>query len=81
MLLARYIHRGREAYGIVEGEELRELARSPLRGLEASGTIHPLAEVTLLPPCRPEKIVAVGFNYRDHAAELNHPLPQSRFFS
>lgn len=75
MHIARYIHRGREAYGIVEGEELKELARPPFEGLEASGTIHPLAEVTLLPPCRPQKIVAVGLNYRDHAAELNHPLP------
>lgn len=76
MHLARYSHRGVEAYGILEGEELRELIRPPYEGLEAGGTIRALSEVTLLAPCRPEKIVAVGLNYRDHAAELNHPLPE-----
>ena len=36
-----------------------------------------LAPVTgqLLPPVMPSKIVAVGLNYRDHAAEQNKPLP------
>jgi 2-keto-4-pentenoate hydratase/2-oxohepta-3-ene-1,7-dioic acid hydratase in catechol pathway len=76
MLLARYVHRGLEACGIVEGEELRELACPPYEGLETTGTIISLREVSLLPPCRPEKIVAVGLNYGDHAAELNHPLPE-----
>jgi 2-keto-4-pentenoate hydratase/2-oxohepta-3-ene-1,7-dioic acid hydratase in catechol pathway len=76
MLLARYIHQGLEAYGIVDGEELRELACSPYEGFETTGTITSLREVSLLPPCRPEKIVAVGLNYSDHAAELNHPLPE-----
>ncbi len=30
---------------------------------------------TLLPPVEPSKIVAVGLNYRDHAAEQHKPLP------
>jgi 2-keto-4-pentenoate hydratase/2-oxohepta-3-ene-1,7-dioic acid hydratase in catechol pathway len=29
----------------------------------------------LLPPVSPSKIVAVGLNYKDHAAEQNKPLP------
>jgi 2-keto-4-pentenoate hydratase/2-oxohepta-3-ene-1,7-dioic acid hydratase in catechol pathway len=29
----------------------------------------------LLPPVEPSKIVAVGLNYKDHAAEQNKPLP------
>jgi 2-keto-4-pentenoate hydratase/2-oxohepta-3-ene-1,7-dioic acid hydratase in catechol pathway len=29
----------------------------------------------LLPPVLPSKIVAIGLNYRDHAAEQNKPLP------
>ena len=35
----------------------------------------PLAGATLLPPVEPSKIVAIGRNYRDHAAELGNPLP------
>ena len=31
--------------------------------------------VRILPPVVPSKIVAVGLNYRDHALEMNKPLP------
>jgi 2-keto-4-pentenoate hydratase/2-oxohepta-3-ene-1,7-dioic acid hydratase in catechol pathway len=34
-----------------------------------------LAEAALLPPVEPSKIVAVGRNYRDHAAELGNEVP------
>jgi 2-keto-4-pentenoate hydratase/2-oxohepta-3-ene-1,7-dioic acid hydratase in catechol pathway len=33
------------------------------------------APARILPPVNPSKIVAVGLNYRDHAAEMNKPLP------
>ena len=36
----------------------------------------PLAEATLLPAVRPSKIVCVGRNYREHAAELGHEVPK-----
>jgi len=32
--------------------------------------------VVLLAPVVPSKIVAVGLNYRDHAQEVNHPIPE-----
>jgi len=35
----------------------------------------PLDEAVLLPPVRPTKIVCVGRNYREHAAELGHEVP------
>jgi 2-keto-4-pentenoate hydratase/2-oxohepta-3-ene-1,7-dioic acid hydratase in catechol pathway len=35
----------------------------------------PLARARLLAPVAPSKIVCVGRNYRDHAAELGNPLP------
>jgi 2-keto-4-pentenoate hydratase/2-oxohepta-3-ene-1,7-dioic acid hydratase in catechol pathway len=34
-----------------------------------------LGAVTLLPPVMPSKIVCVGLNYKDHAAETGKPLP------
>lgn len=34
-----------------------------------------LAGATLLPPVRPSKVVAIGLNYKDHAAEMSKPLP------
>src|SRR5579871_245559 len=36
----------------------------------------PLEEAALLPPVRPSKIVCIGRNYREHAAELGHEVPQ-----
>lgn len=40
------------------------------------GTARPLADLTLLAPVpRPGKIVCVGLNYRDHAAETGKPVP------
>jgi 2-keto-4-pentenoate hydratase/2-oxohepta-3-ene-1,7-dioic acid hydratase in catechol pathway len=35
----------------------------------------PLAETTLLAPVQPSKIVCVGRNYREHAAELGNEVP------
>ena len=39
-------------------------------------TAGPLAEMTLLAPVRPGKIVCVGRNYKDHAAELGNEVPK-----
>src|SRR5579864_6621813 len=36
----------------------------------------PLREATLLSPIIPSKIVCVGRNYREHAAELGNEVPQ-----
>jgi 2-keto-4-pentenoate hydratase/2-oxohepta-3-ene-1,7-dioic acid hydratase in catechol pathway len=36
----------------------------------------PLAQACLLPPVQPTKIVCVGRNYREHAAELGNEVPQ-----
>src|SRR3989442_15197843 len=36
----------------------------------------PLAGVTLLAPVTPSKIVCVGRNYREHAAELGNKMPE-----
>ncbi len=40
--------------------------------------IEPLAleDATLFPPVQPSKIVCVGRNYREHAAELGNEVPQ-----
>jgi 2-keto-4-pentenoate hydratase/2-oxohepta-3-ene-1,7-dioic acid hydratase in catechol pathway len=36
----------------------------------------PLSQASLLPPVEPSKIICVGRNYREHAAELGHEIPQ-----
>jgi 2-keto-4-pentenoate hydratase/2-oxohepta-3-ene-1,7-dioic acid hydratase in catechol pathway len=60
-------------YGVLEGDAIRE---APGLGVPERGREHRLAEVRLLPPCSPSKIVCVGRNYMDHAKELNNPVPE-----
>jgi 2-keto-4-pentenoate hydratase/2-oxohepta-3-ene-1,7-dioic acid hydratase in catechol pathway len=42
---------------------------------ERTGRSWPLAEVRLLPPIVPSKVVCQGRNYREHALELKNPVP------
>jgi 2-keto-4-pentenoate hydratase/2-oxohepta-3-ene-1,7-dioic acid hydratase in catechol pathway len=52
-----------ESDGDVEGLPSRRMDRIPL------------AQASLLPPVQPSKIVCVGRNYREHAAELGNEVP------
>ena len=74
-------------YGLVESvagsEEItRMLSQSPqssdgdVEGLPSRRMDRiPLAQASLLPPVEPSKIVCVGRNYREHAAELGNEVP------
>ncbi len=46
------------------------------RVLRGGFRIAPLASLHLLPPVTPSKIVCVGRNYREHAAELGNEVPK-----
>jgi 2-keto-4-pentenoate hydratase/2-oxohepta-3-ene-1,7-dioic acid hydratase in catechol pathway len=35
-----------------------------------------ISDLQLLPPAQPSKIICVGLNYRDHAKELDMPVPE-----
>src|SRR5208283_4214022 len=66
-------------YGLLENDMVHETAspwsRERGEGSRERGEARPLAEVRLLPPCWPSKIVCVGRNYREHAAELGNEVP------
>lgn len=40
-----------------------------------AGREYGMDKVTVLPPCKPTKIVCVGLNYKDHAAEMKDRIP------
>ncbi|HVA95273.1 MAG TPA: fumarylacetoacetate hydrolase family protein [Candidatus Dormibacteraeota bacterium] len=62
--------------GLISGEEVREISGDIFGKWEAAGRSFPLSDVKLLPPVMPSKIVCLGRNYREHAAEFNNPTPQ-----
>ena len=76
MRLCRFDDAGTPRWGLIERDEVRPLAASPWQGLKVLGPAVPLAHARLLPPCEPSKIVAVGLNYRAHAAEMGKELPR-----
>jgi len=59
-------------YGLLDGDTVYETASLVS---DAQGARHALDEVRLLPPCWPSKIVCVGRNYREHAAETGSEVP------
>jgi len=79
MKIARFSHDDSISFGIVDEEEheLVVLKADPMfAGYEPTGERVPLAEVKLLAPVIPRsKIVAIGRNYRDHAAEMGGEAP------
>ncbi len=62
----RYAHEGRTSFGILEGEQIRELDRSPIEGAKPTGKSVALSSVRLLAPVAPSKVIAVGLNYKSH---------------
>jgi 2-keto-4-pentenoate hydratase/2-oxohepta-3-ene-1,7-dioic acid hydratase in catechol pathway len=78
MRLVRFEMQGRTGYGILAGEKIDVLWGTPYDGglANTTGEVVSLPEATLLAPCEPTKIVAIGLNYRDHAAEFGHPIPE-----
>jgi 2-keto-4-pentenoate hydratase/2-oxohepta-3-ene-1,7-dioic acid hydratase in catechol pathway len=79
MKLCRFKHQTlpEPQYGIVEGDVVRPLIDADAFGTRprAHSDRIPLSEVTLLAPVTPSKIVCVGRNYVEHAAELGNPMP------
>jgi 2-keto-4-pentenoate hydratase/2-oxohepta-3-ene-1,7-dioic acid hydratase in catechol pathway len=87
MKYCRFNLNGKTHVGLVESvagrEEITRIFLSAPEdaqgGLEDSPTRRvdaiPLVQATLLAPVLPSKIICVGRNYRDHAAELNNEVP------
>lgn len=83
MRIARVAHTGGMSFGAVEGEPgagagaltVAEIEGHPFGRLTFTGERWALADVRLLSPILPSKIVCVGRNYADHAAEHGAEVP------
>ena len=75
MKVARFSNGAEPRYGIVDGPELVVLKGHPLvAGYQTTGERIPLKEVKLLAPTIPSKIVCIGKNFADHAAEIGEEV-------
>lgn len=75
MKIVRFEHEGEVRYGVQEGEFIRMAKGDPFVGWQLGEQRIVLKNVRLLAPCEPSKVVCIGLNYVDHAAELNMDLP------
>ncbi|HEU4355406.1 MAG TPA: fumarylacetoacetate hydrolase family protein [Actinomycetota bacterium] len=69
-------------FGRVEGERVvpmgADLVTYLATGRSADGPAVRLGDVRLLAPVpRPGKVIGIGLNYRDHAAESGQPIPEA----
>jgi 2-keto-4-pentenoate hydratase/2-oxohepta-3-ene-1,7-dioic acid hydratase in catechol pathway len=81
MRYCRFKHDGVPHYGLIESVAGRETITGTAAGLAVFERIHkiaglPVAQAELLAPVGPSKIVCVGRNYREHAAELGNEVPR-----
>ncbi|RFA22710.1 fumarylacetoacetate hydrolase family protein [Subtercola boreus] len=78
MRIARFSTGADPQYGIIDGDDLVVLQGDPMfQGFITTEERVPLASAKLLAPVIPRsKVVAVGKNYADHAAEMGGVVPE-----
>jgi 2-keto-4-pentenoate hydratase/2-oxohepta-3-ene-1,7-dioic acid hydratase in catechol pathway len=82
--IALIAHPGGQSFGVVEGEPdagpealtVAEIEGLPFGEIKLTNRRWALADVRLLPPMLPRKIVCVGRNYVEHAAEHQAEVPK-----
>ncbi len=63
-------------FGVIRGETVREITGDIFAAWQETSRAWPLEDIRLLPPVTPGKIVCIGRNYIEHAAELGNPVPK-----
>jgi 2-keto-4-pentenoate hydratase/2-oxohepta-3-ene-1,7-dioic acid hydratase in catechol pathway len=72
----RVMQEGETFFAVDRDGELRRAAGDPFTSLLVGAPVRGgLDGVRILAPVQPSKIVCVGLNYKDHAAEQGKPLP------
>jgi 2-keto-4-pentenoate hydratase/2-oxohepta-3-ene-1,7-dioic acid hydratase in catechol pathway len=79
MRIARFTTGEDPVYGLVDGagEKIAEVTGDPLyQRIELTGATHLVEDVRLLAPVIPRsKVIGIGRNYADHAAEMGGAVP------
>jgi len=68
------------AYGIVEGESIRQIEGDLFGSWKPTDMLRPLSGVKLLVPTTPSKVLALAGNYKSHLGEKAAPKNPELFF-
>jgi 2-keto-4-pentenoate hydratase/2-oxohepta-3-ene-1,7-dioic acid hydratase in catechol pathway len=69
----RFRKANRIAYGLLAGEQVRELSGDFLAAHKETGAVHALKDVKLLAPVVPGKVLALARNYQSHLGRVEPP--------
>ncbi|MGH3736427.1 MAG: fumarylacetoacetate hydrolase family protein [Micromonosporaceae bacterium] len=77
MRIVRFAHQGGMSFGVLEGEPgtVAQIDGHPFGEITFTGERWAVADVRLLSPILPSKVVCVGRNYAEHAAEHGSEVP------
>jgi 2-keto-4-pentenoate hydratase/2-oxohepta-3-ene-1,7-dioic acid hydratase in catechol pathway len=78
---ARFVHAGGVSFGVVEGDgssglTVAEIDSLPFEKVRFTGQRWALADIRLLAPIFSSKVIGIGRNYADHAAEHGNEVPK-----
>jgi 2-keto-4-pentenoate hydratase/2-oxohepta-3-ene-1,7-dioic acid hydratase in catechol pathway len=74
-LWVRFTYAGITGFGTREGEHVRVCQGSMFDSPQPTDVLHPLAEVQLLSPVQPTKVIALWNNFRALGEKLKLPVP------
>jgi 2-keto-4-pentenoate hydratase/2-oxohepta-3-ene-1,7-dioic acid hydratase in catechol pathway len=77
MKILRYSHETGISHGVLKNDRVHPILGdifSDFRTEEEKPAA--IEHVKILPPVNPTKVIAVGINYRDHAQEFDHHIPE-----
>ncbi|MHB1318665.1 MAG: fumarylacetoacetate hydrolase family protein [Anaerolineae bacterium] len=74
--IARFVYQKAVHYGVLEDDERLRIVQGDILGdWSVSTAAVRLGEVRLLAPVTPPNVIAIGLNYRKHAEESHHAIP------
>jgi len=75
MKIVRFEAKGKQGYGILEGDVIYGIEGMPYERIERTGEELAASDARLLAPAEPSKVIAVGLNYLSHAKEIRMEIP------
>ena len=78
MKVVRFSHDGEPRYGVIDGDVVTLVEGDPIHdGITTTSDTVALSDITLMAPVAPSKVICVGMNFAEHAAEMHHDGPQT----
>ena len=76
----RFERGGKTGFGTLDGDRIQEYVGDMYGASDATGAQHALADVRLLSPCQPTKVIALWNNFHALAAKLGLAAPEEPLY-